>query len=306
MQGERAVSSALAGAQLPPSLADLLRGRAPPQAGAPAGRPAPPARRSAPVPPVQQRYRALAFLAHRGGAVATAGSPRWPEAGSAGGGGSGRGIEGGLPGTSRLEFDGASGSVTVQGGSGPAAGTPPAAEGAGSSAANRAAEPAPVRSSLQESPVAAAAAAAAGAADAVARGAQNLQAAAGRAADPNPTSGPATPHGPDLAAPLSPAGAAGSTLEAGLPGGSGAAEEDAKFGVASAFAARAAGSAGVAGAAAPGAGGGAGQMSAPLASPAQQLKQVPPALRAVYAPLLAFSVQAGLPCCQAAAGDVLS
>lgn len=277
VQGERAVSSALSGAQLPPPLADLLRGRAPPQAGAPAGGPAPPARDSAPVP-AQQRYRALAFLAHRGGAVATAGAPRPPDTGSAGGGGSGGGLEGGLSGASRLEFDGASGSVTVPGGargSGPAAGAPPGAEAAGSSAANCAAEPAAVRGSSPESPVAAAAAAAAGAADMIARGAQGLQAAAGRAADPNPSSDAATPHEADLAAASLPAGAAGSTLEAGQPGGGSTAEEEAKFGVASAFAARAAGTAG-AGAATFGAGGAAGQMSAPLASPAQQLKQVPP------------------------------
>ena len=279
MQGEQAVSSVLAGAQLPPPLADLLRGRGPPQAGAPAGGPAPPTRSSAPVPPAQQKYRALTFLAHRGGAVATAGQPRPPDMGSTGGSGSGCAIKGGLPGASRLEFDGASGSVTVPGGvggSGPAAGAPPAAEAAGTSAAYRAAEPAAVRSSLPESPVTAVAAAAAGAADMVARGAQGLQAAAGRAADAIPSSSPATPHGPDLAAASLPAGFAGSTLEAGQFGGNSAAEEDAKFGVASAFAARAAGTAGTAGAAAPGSGGAAGQMSAPLASPAQQLKQVPP------------------------------
>ena len=276
MQGERAVSSVLAGAQLPPPLADLLQGRAPPQAGAPAGGPAAPTRSSAPVPPAQQKYRALTFLAHRGGAVATAGLPRPPDMGSTGGSGSGCAIKGGLPGALRLEFDGASGSVTVPrgvGGSGAAAGAPPAAEAAGTSAAYRAAEPAAVRSSLPESPVAAAAAAAAGAADMVARGAQGLQAAAGRAADAIPSSSPATPHGPDLAAASLPASAAGSTLEAGQFGGNSAAEEDAKFGVASAFAARAAGTAG---AAAPGSGGAAGHMSAPLASPAQQLKQVPP------------------------------
>ena len=283
VQGERAVSSALAGAQLPPPLADLLGARASPQAGAPAGGPAAPARSSAPVP-MPQHYRALAFVAHRGGAVATAGAPRPPITGGAGGGGGGDGGVGsgrGSAGTSRLEFDGASGSVMVPGGargSGSAAGALLAAEGAGSPAAGPAAEPAAERRSLPESPLTAAAAvaAAAGAADALSRGAQGLQAAAGRAVDPNPSLSHTPLHGPDLSAALSPADAADSALEARQPGGSSAVDKEAKFGVASAFAARTVGPAGGAGAAAANAGGGAGQMSAPLASPAQQLKQVPP------------------------------
>lgn len=251
VQGERAVSAALAGAPLPAPLQDLLRRGAaagpPAEAGPPAAPAAPPqSGRATPAPP----HRALTFTVHRGVATATAGPVRPMATHDGGSSGGGSPVAGGHFG---VHFDGAHGSIAATGaplgfqGHG-ARSSVAAADGdssvahvTGAHAVAQSAEAGPAADERgprvgsagepgMKNPVASAAEAAA---VALTQGAQGLQAAAERVTVPRAEPGSSTPG--------LPAGAVVGGPDLRQAVGENVLREDAKFGVASTFAARGAG-----------------------------------------------------------------